>query len=279
MNRSTKAVFCSLALAVSLVPGIVRAAGNVKVASHVKRTPDRIFVDVSLDGDREANAIVITRGRSADEIIVAGVNGTTVNGLADVPLAILARDNLHIDLGDGNDSILLDHTSLAGDVQVRLREGKDSFGWNGGSVRSLWVAGDAGQDEIIVVSLAIERRLMLEGNAGTDSLGIAAVSVGEKGTLIDGGLGDDAILIDGLDQAGPFALDAEQGDDGVAVLDTYFGDKATIDLGRQNDEVTLQDVTADGLVKIDGGEGVDTYVDAGGNVFNAELRLEHIDIK
>jgi hypothetical protein len=58
-----------------------------------------------------------------------------------------------------------------------------------------------------------------------------------------------------------------------------FTNKVEVALGTENDQVTLSSITAQNLVTLNGGSGVDTYTDGGGNAFNGPpLVLKNIEI-
>lgn len=275
MNRRST-FLAGIAVALALVPAAALAGGNVRVhiAGVDKPGDQRLHLDLVVEGDYRPNELLISFG-GPNVIDVEGLNGTTINGRAE-PDFFFIDDDVHIDLRGGEDVLTIRGAVVPGDVGIDLGSDDDVFTWTGGSLHSLFVSGASSADAITVDSLTIGGDLKIAGNDGRDALSVTSVTVGGK-TSLDGDSGDDTFLVDGLQQGGRFSLNAGDGNDGALVLDSHFGASATLELDARDDHVTLQEVTADDAVGIDGGGGVDTYTDGGGNAFRRGLQLKRIE--
>lgn len=261
-RRPTSALVVSFALL--LLPAAVLAAGNVQVSTSA--------VDVDIDGDSAANELSIAYDGDR-RISVTGANGTTVNGGASATVAVSGK--LDIRLRDGDDRIVMIGVVLPDDVRVDLGAGRDVFRCHESSMEGLSVTGDAGVDDIIAQLVTVRGDLKLQGRDGRDTINLAFIDIGGK-TSLDGGAEDDTFRLDALSPSGPFSLSAGGGNDAVLVLSSQFAAQTAFDLDASDDRITMNSVTADKAVVIDGGGGADTYTDAGGNVFQGSLVLRRI---
>jgi hypothetical protein len=108
-----------------------------------------------INGDAADNSVQVLV--DAGNVVVRGVNGTTVNG-------------------GTNDFVLATNTaSLSRSVFASLSAGNDTFVINGVTVgRDLFVDGGAGNDLLVVSAANVGRSLMLWGGSGNDDIMIDA---------------------------------------------------------------------------------------------------------
>lgn len=255
-----------------LVPSLALAAGNITITRH--ETKKREITDIR--GDAAATEVSLARGETADEIVVTGSNGTTLNG-ADAPVVITDVSDVRVRLAGGRDVLTVERGVLVpAKLDVDLGPGNDVIYVAGGSYGSLYIDGDSGVDEIAVTSVTTDGLLRIDGEEDDDNISVTSSLVG--GTCyFDGGRGDDTWLIDAL--FGQYVrLDTDEGVDAVLIERSQLSGKLSVDLGRRDDEIILHAVVVDGLVTLDGGGDVDTYVDVGDNTFRGGLELKRIEI-
>ena len=104
---------------------ILVGAGSIPVAHAL----GDVTVTVSnggklkLIGDEAGNAVEIVAGVGAETVVVTGLDGTTINGSAEVMLGGVKR--LAADLGKGDDMLEVRDVDFADKVNIKLKAGDD----------------------------------------------------------------------------------------------------------------------------------------------------------
>jgi len=252
----------SLALLAAVAPGVAAGAGNVTVSAR------RIL------GDEAANRIRLEPG-AGGRTLVAGFDGTTVNG---GPAALVELDDSPtIALEGGDDTIVLQDIDVATRLTVKSGPGDDAVHVTGGSTgKNLSLDGGDGADEIVLTAVAIGYNASIDGGEGDDDIQLASVGAGHIVTL-NGGRGDDTVVVAGMTLRYPFHLSTTTGEDQVVVEDSTFFSNFRVELGREDDDLTIRNVTVvDGATILDGGPGANGYTDGGGNRFLEEVRITNL---
>ena len=169
-------------------------------------------------GDADSNSVQITT--SAGDVIVKGLDGTTVNGSIDPFVAF-----------DGT-------TAIGGNLVVLLRGGDDVAFLSGG----LNVAGN----------------VRIVGHAGANRIGTDNVNIGGE-LIIRGDTGDDAVDLENSNLGGRVRIRAGDGDNTVTMLNASIDAALRVGSGGGVDVVHLEDSdVAKGafLVLRDGDDGV-----------------------
>jgi hypothetical protein len=206
-----------------------------------------------VEGDAEANSIVITAGEAEGTLVIQGFDGTNVQ-FADAeptdpptPETGLVVEgvtkHVRVNLGGGDDTLVIHDAEFrrsltistgAGEDDVRIGAAEDVEGELSEDAANVTVRG------VLSIGAGEDNDEVVVGNAAA-----AAVSV-----FTDGG--DDTVTL-GLEDAASGA--SADGDD-AATLRARFG--VSVALGDGADVATLQDVSARGGVFVGGGDGADT---------------------
>jgi len=232
-----------LAVALAAVGLLTVGAGSAFGATTVTLSG----TNVTVIGDAASNDILVT-SNGTTTIDVADANAGVVNGggcpvtagTASCTLTTLAGATVTVLGNAGDDTIVIDSSSVPATVAATLRGGTGADQLLGGAGNDT-ISGDAGDDTI-------------SGGAGDDAE--------------SGGTGDDQI---GYDFTGSFVVSSDPGNDtmaGDAGNDTLAGGLGVDNLngGDDNDFLIASDV--DGQDTLNGGNGVDTadYFGATGDV-------------
>jgi hypothetical protein len=205
-----------------------------------------------VEGDAEANSIVITSGAEAGSLVIQGLDGTNVQ-FADAapedpptPASGLVvegvRGHVRVNLGDGNDTVAVH------DAQFR---------------RSLTINTGAGEDEVRIGAAGdVAGAVTDEGDANVEVGGFVTIRTGEA---------DDDVIVGNAAVGGLLSILTEGGDDTVtlgadgaativedepATFRSRFG--VNVVLGDGADSAVLRDVSARGALAVGGGAGADT---------------------
>ncbi|MCA9000084.1 MAG: peptidylprolyl isomerase [Planctomycetaceae bacterium] len=228
-----------------------------------------------LTGDRSSNQVEVAI--EAGNVVVRGLNGTTVNGSADDQILVTGATkisgNLVSNLGRGDDSLVVsDGVEVGGDLIVHDRKGASTIG-----IRGVTIGND----------------LLIRTGNSADSISIDQSTIGD-GIAIRTRRGNDQVVIDTTKTSGSVFVRTYQGADDVVVRDSDVAENVVLRTGRGNDEIVLQKtdiagntfvrtwrgadfvvadtVTVGGssLIKMDG--GADTLVTLGTNTFTGSVR-------
>lgn len=168
----------------------------------------------------------------------------------------LAKNNLvftHIDMGQGADVVDLRRANVD---FLQLRAVPD----NAGTIRV---------NLLNVKSRGVEMSL-----SGASQATVTAEQVTAASIRLETSLGNDRATLRNI-ISNKLSVYTDNGDDQVSIFDSVINDitgdnSATalfINLSGNNDALTLKNVTANPVASINGGEGIDRFVDEGGNSF------------
>lgn len=255
-------------LALALVTGLASAAGNVGA----------IVLDggiLQLRGDAAANDVVIAPGAADGELVVTGMNATTVNR-APEPGTFTGVRSLKVDLRNGDDALALEDAVVPVKVEIDLADGDDYLAWTGGRAGHLSAHGRSGDDQIELSSLTVTGELRVDSGDENDHVALDAVTA-EALAHVDGRNGDDVVSLVDVTSTGPhFSVFVDEGHDEVSIDGSSFSGFLNVHLGRANDEVVMRAATG-WYALLEGGGGFDVYRDAGGNAFENQLQLSQIE--
>ncbi|HEX2475063.1 MAG TPA: hypothetical protein VHK01_09970 [Lacipirellulaceae bacterium] len=240
--------------------------------------------DLVIRGDAEGNEIAVTAGDEPGTYVVTGLNGTTVHQEGQTPASEVrvtgVRNDVRINLGEGDDSVSLTDAAVRGSVSINTGAGADEVTVDQVSARgglaidtaddndtvTLGSADDTGptplggRDGALEGALRIRKGIRVNLGAGNDSLTVEnAASL--IGIGINGGLGDDTISANGT-SGSVLAILGDGGTDTISLNDVRAR-HAGVHAGAGNDDVTIEDsfFTTLGVAL---GEGDDT-LSIGGN--------------
>ena len=262
----------ALAAGVLVVIGAVSApafAGDVAAAMSGKL--------LTLTGDDEANAVVITKGTTTDAYTLTPGPGTTVNGVAGA-LTYEGVRSITISMGGGNDRVDVGVVDLRGDLKIRLGDGDDAAFLTGTVVRGRTVVrGGAGADTVHLESGArFHGPVRVLGESGNDELQFFGAEFRNR-LRVEGGADDDHVLVQSVvcQEFSRFEFLGGRGHDFAELVLSQFGNDAFVDLGRDEDRLRVAACRFTLDIEAFGGIGVDDVLSLeAGNVF---LRLQTYD--
>lgn len=231
---------------------------------------------------------VVTRGGD-DELTIRGISIT---------------GGINLDLGEGADQLQLQSVSVSSGIGVNLGTGDDDFTLTGGALvgGAVRILGQAGQDNVNVTNgvrlrgiltvdggdhddqVAIENGVRFDGHV-TLSLGNGGneVRIAQAGTVgqvlfaqslyVTGGSGIDEVdVTGGVKVTSGLIVSLGDGADQLKLGDPVAGGTLSlgglqVDLGAGTDVMTIARTTILGFGSADGGAGLDSGRDLGGNTF------------
>ncbi len=197
--------------------------------------------NLRIEGDADANKIMITSGAEAGSFVVTGLDGTTLEGATD-PIAVAGVRNIRVNLGEGDDLAAVVGANVRGNVSIQTGAGADRVlvGTGAGATE---LAGMLPAD----VSVNVRGVLRIDTNGGLDQVAV-----------------DDAV-------AGLLSVDSGEDNDVVSLGSTApLGDSAArlavghgvhVNLGAGNDELNIDQLSTRGGIVVWGGLG-DNSIDA-----------------
>lgn len=200
--------------------GLVGAARANNVEAAVEGSLLTVF------GDNASNQISISRN-SVGDVVVGGLNGTTVNGVASVRFPRLSLNAAEVRMGDGDDRVTLRGIRVANDLFVDLGPGADRL-VTGSPIfvgANLAIEGGLGNDVVRLTDATVGEDLGINGGVGVLNVALASLLGGKSVTLI----GDDA-------------------HDVFSVTNSDVAELLAVESKGGNDRVTVSGVAADGLL-------------------------------
>ena len=112
--------------------------------------------DLVVSGDNQDNELYFYQS-GPDSFVLFGENGTRINGLSGAPF-IGVRDDIRINLRNGDNKIAFQGLDLPDDILVRTGNGTDKLIFEGLTVRSdLRVRTGRSNDSVFVMKSTIQR--------------------------------------------------------------------------------------------------------------------------
>jgi hypothetical protein len=229
-------------------------------------------------GDDQANELAVTQN-SAGDVIVQGLNGTTVNGLASLTLPNPQLNSADVRMEGGDDQLTVTELGTTTDLNIDLGTGDDSASVVANVGGNLTIKGEAGNDSVLVRETAVGLDLNVEMGTGTASVDVQNSTVAENTTLITDVL-NDTVVADNLQMGGDLNVETKEGSDDVqvsritaksftsvtdegtdivAAIDVTVSQDVNVETGTNDDRVTLTHVAAGNSVKVNTDTG-DDYV-------------------
>lgn len=147
---------------------------------------------------------------------------------------------------------------------------------------NLMITGSGQADSIEVLGTgagSVQVSIDLNGDGDFGDPDEVRTFTGVKNLKINTGAGGDRVLVDGLNIAGKFQLNTGAGNDIVAIgsiSPNQVGGKANLNLGGGDDSLYVEDTSVNGKVTINGGGGINTVDDAGGNSFPSNSKIKSV---
>jgi hypothetical protein len=215
-----------------------------------------------LAGDAQDNSVRIEI--DGGNVIVTGLDGTTINGDADfeaVTGSTSIAGDLVAQLGKGNDTLVIgDDVVVEGDVRVSDKSGATTLG-----MRSVEIQGDLlvntgrKDDRISLVDTTIGGVAKIATHRGKDLVSLLQTTV--TGAVdIGTGRGKDGIVIDDSELSASARLRTGQGRDAALIRGTTIAEDLSARTGRGRDFLMLQDATVEGETEVRMQQGGDAFV-------------------
>ncbi len=252
-----------------------RIPGNVR--AYLSGTNDLIVIP-----DTEDNAFQIAPNGSG-EIVVTGLAGTTINGVADFNFSVASaglplddlqvlgtagRDlinlqgftvegNAIIQAGDGVDAIDLFDVTVEGNLRVYENDGDGFVDLNGGQFTGVAqiIAGE-GDNTVTVKDAVFASVMSFTGGSGKDRFSLSGGSVGASTQLNSGG-GDDLIELIATDHNSTLYINTAAGNDTVRGNDVDVASTLSLNTGTEDDVIDFNLLDAHGTAIVQPGTGDD----------------------
>ncbi len=243
--------------------------------------------DLVADGDGDNNSIEILFENG--DLIVRGINGTTINGAATPFIAFAdsdtVPDDLRISLGSGDnsariaqgvhvgddlifnsgigeDTVRMQDVTIDGFLSIQTSGGDDLVELTDIMIADSAVIGTAkGKGNIALVRVTVGDDLRISSSHDNDNVLLQNVTVADD-VSIDTSRGDDVIGIENSDIGDDFKLRSGKGTDDVVVDNTEIADNTKLLTGRGDDSIVIRNSELDGKLKIDTSRDDDfVYID------------------
>lgn len=194
-------------------------------------------------GDNGDNSIEVVADNG--NIIARGLNGTTINGGTEI-----------FTLASGT-------STFSGQFLAWLGKGNDTLTIGSGLTfsRSIMIDGQAGDDTLGVSGVTLRDNLNLYGSFGTDGINVQDTTIGGSLTVLSH---DSATVhISGTTIAGRLYVDTGKGADTIVVDTTTIGRNAFFTTGRGDDDIVIRNSTLNGKLDVFSGKGNDVvFIDS-----------------
>ncbi len=195
--------------------------------------------NLRVKGDALDNEIRI--GITAGDLVVEGLNGTTINGQAAPFVAVAGSD------------------TIPRNLVVSLKQGNDS---------------------LLVEGIKVTHRATIYGNGGSDLIEVRGDSEFTNKLAIVGGAADDVIFVhdNTTPIEGRVNIRGKKAGDTIGLENNVFNGPVNVTGNASDDSIAAFSNTFNGTYRADGGGRVDRYgEDAGGNTFNDNRRVERFE--
>lgn len=213
--------------------------GNVRVAVNDG--------SVFLRGDAENNQVEVVGDFFAREVVVRGIDGTTINGRSEFVVPGRTIPNgLRANLGQGDDFIRVETVDLVGVSRIFGGQGDDSVGLLNVTFDDLVIQTFTGDDSVSIDRIVFGGSLRVATLAGNDRVGISTVTA-EGDTIIGTHDGDDRVSIQGVFSArDDLTVLTGDGDDFLGTQS--ITSRASFFTGDGDDQVSIFDSSLQGVV-------------------------------
>ncbi len=220
---------------------------------------------LSLRGDAAANSVRITQDASAS-ILIEGLDGTRINGAAQVRYdgAGLEKTDLrlfggndrleirglratvdhHLELDVGDDTVILQDVVAGVNLTVKMDDGVDRVTSSG--VRTggdFNIEAGQGAASVTVSAATVTGTLNIQSQDSADSIQVTATAVG-KDLKIHSGKGDDTVTVQNVQVALTATAITDEGRDRVTLSNLVTSEDVNVEAGQGADRVLMTDVRA-----------------------------------
>ena len=229
--------------------------------------------NLTITGDDGDNSIVIDNtGLAGGEIHIVGLDGTTINGQAEVILQGVTK-GINARLGDGADTLRFDGLVGSFKLAVDGGRGNDAFTLdnNADITGTLSLKGGNDNDSLTVANAMLSGELKWDGGNGDSALSFSTVNLGKLSVKNITGL--DTLTYTTGTVAGAFSINNGKGGSSTTLTGI---DSGALKLANAdgNDTVTFGALTSDEALSIADGNGDSTIM-----ISNSTLTGKTVSIK
>jgi hypothetical protein len=234
---------------------------------------NRLGGSLTLNMGGGADDISIQRLRIPGELIVNDDSG----GKAHVQIdSVTVSGNATINTPNSTDDITLGTADIASAfvanrLAITANAGYDQIKLQNVAVEELIIHGGLGNNTVSLTHVSANGSLTITGNDGADNITLNAVFTDLL--AVRTWRGDDKITVNQVAAADAF-FDLFDGADELVIDDSIFS-RLTATFGFDDDKLTFGDLTVIGTATFDGGDGLNTSTNLGGNSIG-RLRLINI---
>jgi cyclophilin family peptidyl-prolyl cis-trans isomerase len=226
-----------------------------------------------LTGDSGNNSVEIVA--DSNNIVVRGLDGTTINGGPDVfTLSVGSTTfagSLTAFLGAGNDLLKVGaQVSISGAVTLDGGAGNDSIGITGSTLGGgLTIRGGSGIDTISLQNSSVARSAFIY-SSGAATINVSNSTIGDW-LHVHTGSGADDIVLDGATVNGWTLFDTGSGDDDIVIRNSTINDRLDVFAGRGDDVAFFDGATVTGQASLWMQQGNDSVQIQGTSSFHKRL--------
>ena len=219
--------------------------------------------DAVLRGDAADNSIEILV--DAGNVIVRGLDGTTVNGAATDFVLVSGsdriRDDLRIFLGAGNDRLVVGNgLMIAGRLTIWAGAGDDRVAVADATVGDdVRIFGMSGSDTISIQATTIRDDLKIRGGSGASLINVSDSIIGDN-ARIHGGSSADDIVVTGTTIRHNTRVFAGAGSDNIVMQNATVGRNLRAFAGAGNDVLMIDNSMVGDDARVFAGAGNDSVV-------------------
>ena len=221
---------------------------------------------LTLEGDNLANQVVVTAGEDPGTYVIHGRDGTQlISGDADGAAEVVVdgvRNGLRANLGGGDDVLVIHDAAFRGNVAINMGAGNDHV-----LVGVVPPAGDASLVDAELpptdmASVKVAQNLLINTGAGDDTV-VVDNTVAHGGLVVAAGAGDDTVRIghpDAMPSDGNGTTEAP-----ASTAETDLPPRPSVSIGRGVSAVLGEGADSlfvnslrSGVLFADGGAGADT---------------------
>ncbi|NIP70848.1 MAG: hypothetical protein GTO04_17235, partial [Planctomycetales bacterium] len=225
--------------------------------------------DLRLSGDNLDNAVIVSVVEG--DVVVSGLNDTTVNG-SDTPFVAFSAtntvpDDLYARLGGGADLLMLSNGLEVSDrVLIRGDSGSAQIGLDSVTIGDdLLILGGHSADVVHLNDVRVTDDIRIRLRKGDDVVHIEDTSVADL--AVSTGLGNDAVVLDTLISSDDARIQTGRGMDDLVIQDAEISDNLFVRTKSGDDFVMVDPSTIGGWAAVSLGGGQDSYVDQGPNEY------------
>jgi hypothetical protein len=171
------------------------------------------------------------------------------------PVDVRVKDDVLIQLGSGNNFLMLRNLGVQGELSARSTDGDDAVGLqNVKAAATAVISAGAGQDTVAVWQSRFDAELIVDSGSGRDLAVFDGAEVAGRFTLFTAAADDVSVLVNSRFDAG-VDLDGGPGQDQLAIRDCFF-----------------QNGYEDFRWELDGLSNIDDFLDFARSVFSLFLQ-------